>query len=701
MEDDDDKPFDPFASSSDADLDVALDIDLTDSSHRSGHAPARPSRFQPKIKGRIKADPATDSGPLPPPSRPPTAPIKKQDDDVGMSQESASSPVSFPNGAEEAESEPMEVDDGEDTVVREIDVFFTPAPVDEDTCVRVFLLNLYVMQYPLRPSWRPYELNERCEEVRVKPKQSKIEVDLSLDVDSENYDRDVDEPLRIEKQILSSSKASFATSYAVGLLRGNQLHLNPVHAVVQLRPSMDHIDAGLQRRKHSAKGVQDSAKSTDEISEPPKPSIRQGKKVSEDSNENIDHEPWISLEYHPIDGPFAERYHQKMAAEEKNIVQFTMKPSDYVNTLCPGTSADKKRTRGPPRRVLLSMPLEERLNKWLTECSQVNHFDALMYLAPTNSEKDVLKLLQLHAYLVQGLWVTKSSLLYEGFNALARDHILFLFSKNPVIHSDKLKTLRSAPLKHILSTLAVERSVFSDWKFKEPTDISFLKRYPDIVKEQECAWSSREEQFMDNLRRFGRNIHMMTKNSLSPNIMKNTGAAGRVDPDANRSKEGTMSSAGTTMSSETRENLPRALLKIFQEKRVRSINSIVSGLRDLAISSSSRPRDDPKTKALVNAAKSGADAPLPELQSVISQVAVNIHGLYVLKSMGNPALDPLRNVVIDLFRGKEPNAKLKKQEICKAAEFRLKRNITDSEYNQVVNELCVSSKGAWVLRSDD
>ena len=62
-----------------------------------------------------------------------------------------------------------------------------------------------------------------------------------------------------------------------------------------------------------------------------------------------------------------------------------------------------------------------------------------------------------------------------------------------------------------------------------------------------------------------------------------------------------------------------------------SINSIVSGLRDLAISSSSRPRDDPKTKALVNAAKSGADAPLPELQSVISQVAVNIHGLYVLK----------------------------------------------------------------------
>lgn len=39
-------------------------------------------------------------------------------------------------------------------------------------------------------------------QVRVKPKQSKIEVDLSLDVDSENYDRDVDELLRIEKQVI-------------------------------------------------------------------------------------------------------------------------------------------------------------------------------------------------------------------------------------------------------------------------------------------------------------------------------------------------------------------------------------------------------------------------------------------------------------------------------------------------------------------
>ncbi|RRT62882.1 hypothetical protein B296_00012700 [Ensete ventricosum] len=126
-----------------------------------------------------------------------------------------------------------------------------------------------------------------------------------------------------------------------------------------------------------------------------------------------------------------------------------------------------------------------------------------------------------------------------------------------------------------------------------------------------------------------------------------------------------------------------------------SLNSVVHGLRELAISKSFRPRDDSKIKALISAAKSGASAPASELQSIVSQIAMNVHGVYVLKSTGNPAIDPLRlfedldtffkcrNVVIDLFRGKEPNAKINKQEIRIAAQTRLKKDISDSEYNQV------------------
>jgi DNA-directed RNA polymerase III subunit RPC5 len=113
----------------------------------------------------------------------------------------------------------------EDFVLREIDVYFNPKPFEDDT-------QLYIMQYSLRPCWCPYELNEICEEVRVKPLSSEVEVDLSINTQSENYDQEA--PLRLTKQTLSSSKAVDVTNYAVGVLKGNLVHLNLIDAVVQM-----------------------------------------------------------------------------------------------------------------------------------------------------------------------------------------------------------------------------------------------------------------------------------------------------------------------------------------------------------------------------------------------------------------------------------------------------------------------------------
>lgn len=38
----------------------------------------------------------------------------------------------------------------------------------------------------------------------MKPKQSKIEFDMAMDVDSENYDGEVEEHLRLRKQVSDS-----------------------------------------------------------------------------------------------------------------------------------------------------------------------------------------------------------------------------------------------------------------------------------------------------------------------------------------------------------------------------------------------------------------------------------------------------------------------------------------------------------------
>lgn len=58
-----------------------------------------------------------------------------------------------------------------DPVVREIDVFVAPVMGE----------NLYLLQHPLRPQWRPYGM-EQMEHVKVKPLQRRLELSIPLDV---------------------------------------------------------------------------------------------------------------------------------------------------------------------------------------------------------------------------------------------------------------------------------------------------------------------------------------------------------------------------------------------------------------------------------------------------------------------------------------------------------------------------------------
>jgi DNA-directed RNA polymerase-3 subunit RPC5 len=44
-----------------------------------------------------------------------------------------------------------------------------------------------------------------------------------------------------------------------------------------------------------------------------------------------------------------------------------------------------------------------------------------------------------------------------------------------------------------------------------------------------------------------------------------------------------------------------------------------------------------------------------------------------------------RKVVIDLLRGQEPNAKLKKADVSEAAKMALKRDMTNNEYIKVTS----------------
>ncbi|KAI3875552.1 hypothetical protein MKX03_027065 [Papaver bracteatum] len=481
-----------------------MDMDLDLSTKSS----SRPSRFTPKFKPKI------------PKSEPLVVPKSEVEDFKSDEQLKQVEVIS----KEELKVEPMEVDsnpkeDEEDEVVREIDVFFNPSPTDADT-------QLCVLQYPLRPSWRPYDMEQKCQEVRFKPKEVQVEIDLSLDLD-ENYEDNVDDHLRITKQTLVSKKVPLTKGCAVGVLVGNQLHLNPVNTVVQLRPSMEHVIPGGLKNKNSVEAMVKFENTTGE----PMPSRTRGKLVKPLNGQDTKvEEPWVSLEYHGSDSIFSSRFRQQMTSDESTPIRFSMNPYNYANSLCPPTPIDDDGRKTLLRRLCLSLPLKEKFKKWFVEGDQVSRFVSLKYLAPDDPEEIVLQEIQQQANLVQGLWVCKTNLLPKGAEMVARDKILCLFSNTALIPDKVLGKIleelgcyndetKKAMADAAIGSIAVHRDKCRDWKFKVPTDTSFIQDHPEIVKEQEHLWRIRENTMVS------KTAHSV-RNERKPSMAKNHGASG-------------------------------------------------------------------------------------------------------------------------------------------------------------------------------
>ena len=189
-----------------------------------------------------------------------------------------------------------------------------------------------------------------------------------------------------------------------------------------------------------------------------------------------------------------------------------------------------------------------------------------MHLAPSESPESILTVIQQYADLVQGLWISKTSLLLGGRQALVRDYILFLFSKKNMIPISKIKeiNLPMDDIKSILSSLAFERTICKDWKFREPTDASFIKRFPLIVKIHEGLWSRRQEQISSPgiLK-----ISMMSKCSSRPGLGVKSGSGG-IDQSVRKSTEMLPGPGVSTLSEEIRDALPKALIELFRNHRV-------------------------------------------------------------------------------------------------------------------------------------
>jgi hypothetical protein len=128
----------------------------------------------------------------------------------------------------------------DDPIVMRLPVYVRPADPARPMCV---------FQFPLRPRWRPYRLDD-LKAAKCRPKQRRVELTLGdqamppLDPSATEV---ADAPLKHTQ--LASTTAAVKTSYAIGMLHTDPesgtpqaLCLTPLDAAVQLRPSFAEID---------------------------------------------------------------------------------------------------------------------------------------------------------------------------------------------------------------------------------------------------------------------------------------------------------------------------------------------------------------------------------------------------------------------------------------------------------------------------
>ncbi|RVE59830.1 hypothetical protein OJAV_G00192170 [Oryzias javanicus] len=420
--------------------------------------------------------------------------------------------------------------DEDDPIIEEIDVYLAKSLADK----------LFLFQYPVRPAIMTND-NANHLSAKIKPKQQKVEVDVSMDTMSPNYCRSKGEQIALnvdgttydetntysakimDKQTFTSIQATTNTSrYAAGVFRKGELHVTPLTGILQLRPSFSYLDKADSKTREREAANEGGDSSQDEAEEEAKaitvrfarPESEQARQRRIQSYEFLQkkqaEEPWVHLQYHGVKDGRSEHEKQYLfcqsvdASENSELVK---SPKEYLSMLMPPLTEEKVAKPVGPSNVLSmaqlrTLPLGEQV-KTLMKNVKVMPFANLMGLMASGIDQtSVLRCIQQVALLVQGNWVVKSDVLYPKNTCSAhsgvpaevlcrgRDFVIWRFTLERSVMRKEIASIIKLPpedVKEFLEHVAAPR-VNRGWEFLLPTDVDFIKKHPDVAHRQNMLW---------------------------------------------------------------------------------------------------------------------------------------------------------------------------------------------------------------------
>ncbi|KAB0353128.1 hypothetical protein FD754_017985 [Muntiacus muntjak] len=400
---------------------------------------------------------------------------------------------------------------------------------------------LLFKRYPVRPASMTYDDIPHLS-AKIKPKQQKVELEMAIDTLNPNYCRSKGEQIALnvdgacadetstyssklmDKQTFCSSQTTSNTSrYAAALYRQGELHLTPLHGILQLRPSFSYLDKAdaKHREREAANEAGDS--SQDEAEEDVKqitvrfsrPESEQARQRRVQSYEFLQkkhaEEPWVHLHYYGLRDSRSEHERQYLLCQGSSGVENTelvKSPSEYLMMLMPPSQEEEKDKPVAPSNVLSmaqlrTLPLADQIKILMKNVKVMPFANLMSLLGPSVDSVAVLRGIQKVAMLVQGNWVVKSDILYPKDSSSphsgvpaevlcrGRDFVMWKFTQSRWVVRKEVAAvtkLCTEDVKDFLEHMAVVR-INKGWEFILPYDGEFIKKHPDVVQRQHMLWT--------------------------------------------------------------------------------------------------------------------------------------------------------------------------------------------------------------------
>ena len=174
-------------------------------------------------------------------------PVKMEQENLDLEDPNLISSILNNNGSSKpgiSETEDMElcdsIEEEEDEIVREIDVFISPELAQ----------SMHLIQFPLTPASNtgPRKINKPKPTIpksaRMKPQHANLELEFEIPSKTFSRQRQVPGPLDLNTRTFSSHNIPLTTHMAMGVFdsTGSRIDLIPLHRIMQMRPSFKHID---------------------------------------------------------------------------------------------------------------------------------------------------------------------------------------------------------------------------------------------------------------------------------------------------------------------------------------------------------------------------------------------------------------------------------------------------------------------------